>query len=72
MHTLDAREPTTRRIGGNERIFQQTYVPAQLLTTTTDNFKQGYSTQAGNLGKGTGDRFGYSVKGHIKATSYDT
>ena len=71
MKTLESGDPSTQRIGGNERIVQQTLVPAQLYTTTTDNYKQGYNTVAGDLGKGAGDQFGYSVKGRIKATTYD-
>jgi hypothetical protein len=47
---------------------QQTYVPAQVLTTTTDNFKQGQSQTHGDLGAGKGSEFGYSVKGRLKAT----
>ncbi len=72
LKTLESGDPTTRRIDGNERIVQQTYVPAQIYTSTTDNYKRGYSTIGGDLGTGTGDQFGYSVKGHLKATSYDT
>jgi hypothetical protein len=72
LKTLQNGDPSTKRIGGNEHIVQQTYVPAQIYTTTTDNYKQGYSTAAGELGKGTGDQYGYQVKGRLKATSYDT
>ena len=72
LKTLESGDPTTRRIDANERIVQQTYVPAQIYTSTTDNYKRGYSTIGGDLGTGTGDQFGYSVKGRLKATSYDT
>ena len=55
LKTLESGDPSTRRIDGNERIVQQTFVPAQIYTSTTDNYKRGYSTIGGNLGKGTGD-----------------
>jgi hypothetical protein len=72
LRTLEQGDPHTRRINAAEHIVQQTYVPAQYYTTTTDNSKRGYSTIAGDLGNGAGNQFGYSVKGRLKATSYDT
>lgn len=71
LRTLQKGDPTQQRLRGSERIVQETFVPAQVLRTTTDNFKEGYSKTHGDLGAGQGEQFGYSVKGRLKATTID-